>query len=212
MWEHERHHVLISDHQVVTFLRKNTNAIKLSRHNTNVIKLSRENTNVIMLPCENTNVITFSRAARNFFARSVLCENDTLWNTGCSQSCMNSWSTKRGQVLSIKAKCSISRWTTRCLERELHWKRWWDDRAQRVWEGVQQSEILRYWCAHLKIPKTSKRTTWKVPWAREKWAISCTARCSKLELHRGRWSVAGAQRVWEGVQQSEILMCALENT
>jgi hypothetical protein len=68
-----------------------------------------------------------------------------------------------------------------------------------------------FWHLHLKIPRTSRRTAWKVPWANEKCATSYTVRCSNPELHWRRWWVDRAERVGEGVQ-SKISMCALENS
>jgi len=58
----------------------------------------------------------------------------------------------------------------------------------------------RCWCAHLKIPRTSKRAAWKVPSANEKCAISHTVRCSNLELTWRRWWDDRAHRVSESVQ------------
>ena len=69
----------------------------------------------------------------------------------------------------------------------------------------------RCWCAHLKIPRTSKRAAWKVPSANEKCAISHTVRCSNLELNWRRWWDDRAHRVSESVQ-SKISTCALENS
>ena len=43
-----------------------------------------------------------------------------------------------------KQKCATS-YTLECSNLELHWRRWWDDRAQRVGESAQSQMMM---CAH----------------------------------------------------------------